>query len=258
MRFSVITVCWNSLAELEGTVRSAFEQTHGDLEFLVIDGASTDGTLDFLRAAEPTDPRHVFAFFSQKDRGLYDAMNRGLRLATGDFVVFMNAGDRFFEKTTLEKVAQKALETGADALFGETILVEKDRRAVGTMSDLSTRKLPKKLTAESLRRGMTVVHQSFYVRKSVAPFYDLRWRLCADIDWMIRCLQNSKKTARVDGILTAYLMDGMSKKRHRESLRERFEILKMHFGLASTLFNHGMIVFRAVAHRVSRLGKRKY
>jgi glycosyltransferase involved in cell wall biosynthesis len=189
--------------------------------------------------------------------GLYDAMNKGLDVATGDFLVFLNAGDRLFSPKTIEQLAKLATNQ-TDILFGETLLVDNNRLPIGTMSELSTRKLPKKLTKNSMQRGMVVVHQSFYARRSIAPRFDLSWKLCADIDWVINCLEKSRETVHSQQILTEYLMGGLSKQRHQASLKERFLILRKHFGLFSTVFNHGIIVGRMVFHRLFRVGKARY
>lgn len=257
MKFTIITVVWNGRELLEGTFESVAAQTFFDFEYLVIDGGSTDGTLDLIIKKLSEKQRFNLRFTSQPDNGLYDAMNKGLALATGEFVCFLNAGDHLFEPTTLEKLAALANES-TDLIYGETMLVDENRRPAGTMSELSTRRLPAVLTARSMQRGMVVVHQSIWVRRSIAPFYDLAWKLCADIDWLICCLKSSRKTVNANLILTSYLMGGMSKKRHRASLCERFLILKKYFGLWPTLANHGLILIRAGWHRISRFNKTQY
>jgi glycosyltransferase involved in cell wall biosynthesis len=254
IKFTIITAVWNAQAEIEGTMNSVFEQTYPNIEYWIIDGASTDGTLDFVKKQAKN---HAFFWKSEPDLGLYDAMNKGLEVATGDFLVFLNAGDRLFSPKTIENLS-KLISEQTDVLYGETMLVQNNRLKIGLMSELSTRKLPKSLTKNSMQRGMVVVHQSFYVRRAVAPRYDLSWKLCADIDWVIKCLENSRETVKSPEILTEYLMGGMSKQRHQASLKERFLILKKHFGLVSTIFNHGIIICRLILHRIFRAGKSRY
>ncbi len=195
-------------------------------------------------------------WISEPDKGLYDAMNKGLRMATGDFVWFMNGGDHLHAADTVEKAAAMVSDK-TDVLYGETLLVDDAREAAGTMSELSTRRLPARLHWRDYLGGMLVVHQSFVARRSIAPFY-IDHNLCADYDWCIRILQKSRENTHTGLILTDYLMGGMSKQRHQQSLKDRFGVMRYHFGLLPTLLAHGMIVVRAVWHRVRRWRKKQY
>jgi hypothetical protein len=183
-------------------------------------------------------------------------MNKGLRLATGVFVWFLNGGDHLHTADTVEKTA--ACVTGlTDVLYGETMLVDEARRPAGTMSELSTRQVPKHLHWRDYLGGMLVVHQSFVARRSLAPLYKEN-NLCADYDWCIRILQKSRENVNTGLILTDYLMGGLSKQRHRQSLKDRFSVMREHFGLLPTLLAHGVIVLRAAWHRWMRRGKLRY
>ncbi len=252
--FSIITVVYNGAALLPGTVESVRGQTYSNLEYLIVDGGSSDGTVDLIRqyAAEMPNLRWV----SEKDRGLYDAMNKGLRLASGDFVWFMNCGDHVHEPNTVEKIAN-LIDGETDVVFGETLLVNEARQAVGTMSDLSTRSVPVRLQWRDYMRGMLVVHQSFIARRALAPEY-IPDNLCADYDWCIRILKKSRKNVYAGGIISDYLMGGMSKQRHWQSLKDRFSVMHTHYGLARTLLAHGYIVLRAFSHRIRRMGDTRY
>jgi hypothetical protein len=195
-------------------------------------------------------------YVSEPDRGLYDAMNKGLRMATGDFVWFLNCGDHLHAPDT---VARCAALTGpnTDVLYGETLLVDDDRKPAGTMSELSTRKLPAHLHWRQYLGGMLVVHQSFVPRRTLAPAYATD-NLCADYDWCIQILKKSRENQYTGLILSDYLMGGMSKQRHQQSLKDRFQVMRKHFGLGPTLLAHIFIVLRAFWHRISRMGKQKY
>ena len=105
---------------------------------------------------------------------------------------------------------------------------------------------------------MLVVHQSFVPKRSIAPEYRLEAGLCADYDWCIEILKKSEENVFVDGIITNYLMGGLSKKRHQQSLRNRFDVMRQHFGLIPTLFAHVWIVLRAQLHKLDRWGKERY
>lgn len=254
MKFTIITVVFNGEQLLPGTVESVRQQTYPDIEYWVIDGGSRDGTVRLIEKYAAQMPN--LRWISERDRGLYDAMNKGLRLATGDFVQFLNCGDHLHRPDTIEKLAALA-DPETDVIFGETLLVNDLCEPAGTMSELSTRRLPEKLTWRSYLRGMLVVHQSFIPRRAIAPEY-IDENLCADYDWCIQILKKSRKNARFSGIITDYLMGGMSKQRHRKSLRDRFAVMRRHFGLPATLAAHGMIVLRAAWHKLLRWGKPTY
>lgn len=252
--FSIITVVFNGEALLPGTMQSVLDQTYPHIEYIVVDGASRDNTVQIIESFAQKMPN--LRWISEKDRGLYDAMNKGLRMATGDFIQFLNGGDHLHAPDTIARMAAAASpETGV--LYGETLLVDEARQPAGTMSALSTRKLPAHLHWRDYLGGMLVVHQSFVPRRSLAPAY-IDQNLCADYDWCIRILKSSHENVNAGVIITDYLMGGLSKQRHRQSLKDRFSVMREHFGLMATLFAHGWIVFRALWHRLTRIGKTKY
>lgn len=252
--FSIITVVFNGANLLPGTCESVRSQTYPHIEYLIIDGGSTDGTVDLIRQYAREMPN--LHWISEKDHGLYDAMNKGLRLATGDFVWFLNCGDHIHTPETVAQLAALADDT-TDVLYGETLLVGDNRLPAGTMSALSTRKIPSRLNWHDYLRGMLVVHQSFIPRRALAPKY-ISGNLCADYDWSIRILKKSRKNVNAGQVLSEYLMGGMSKQRHRQSLHDRFKVMRQHFGLIPALLAHTWIVLRAALHWLRRLGQSKY
>ena len=237
---SIITVVYNSASLLEATIRSVVEQSYPNIEYIIVDGASSDGSLAIIQAYESQISRWV----SEPDKGLYDAMNKGLDLATGDFVWFMNAGDHLHHKDTVMKmIAQMGPDT--DILYGEVLLVDEFRKALGTRSECTTQSLPEQLSWQSLRFGMVVSHQGFLPRRSLAPKY-IPNNLSADIDWVIDCLRNSKQTTHTHLILADYLVGGLSRSRHRQSLADRFQVLQKQYGFLPNLLAHIWIVIRAL------------
>ena len=252
--FSIITVVYNGATLLPGTIESVLRQSYPNIEYLVIDGGSKDGTLDIIRKYAGAMPN--LRWISEKDGGLYDAMNKGLRLATGDFVWFLNGGDHLHAEDTAAKLAQ-LVNSESDVLYGETLLVNENRQPLGVMSELSTRTLPAHLHWRDYLGGMLVVHQSFIARRTLAPPF-IEGNLCADLDWCIRILKKSRQNLNTGLILSDYLAGGISKQRHRQSLLDRFAVMRMHFGLIPTVFAHIRIIFRAIAHRVRRWGQERY
>ncbi len=251
-KLSIITVVYNGADLLEGTIQSIRKPYHQDIEYLVIDGGSQDGTLDVIHNNDDL----IDLWVSDRDKGLYDAMNKGLNLATGRFVWFLNAGDQIASDEILKKILN-ALNDEIDLVYGEIMIVGEHREPLGTRSELSTQKLPTKLSWKSYRYGMRVSHQAFIVRKSIAPQYKLN-NLSADIDWCIECLKNSRKNLLVPGIFVTYLAGGVSKKKWNQSIHDRYQILKKHFGVIPNILAHIFIVIRAFLHKIFRINKLTY
>jgi glycosyltransferase involved in cell wall biosynthesis len=245
--FSIITIVYNGADLIEGTMQSVFNQTFKDYEYWIIDGSSSDATLTIVKEYAQRYPLSC-RWLSERDKGLYDAMNKGLRVAKGDFVLFLNAGDHLFEPTTLEHLAA-FITPEVDVVYGETMLVNEARQKLGTRTDLTHQKLPPQLTWRDMRFGMVVCHQSFLPRRAITPFY-IENNLTADIDWVIKCLKQSRKTVNANTMIAAYLVGGVSKKRHRQSLKDRYWVLQKHFGFVPNLLAHGLILCRALWGRV--------
>ena len=242
--FSIITVTYNAVDLLPGTIESVLEQRCDDYEYLIFDGASTDGTADLVRSYG----NRIHHFQSEPDRGLYDAMNKGLRRARGRFVQFLNAGDHLHDRHVLQRLRDRA-DAQTDVLYGETLVVRADRSPVGLFSEIRPQKLPRRLHWRSMRYGMVVCHQSFLPARALAPEYALD-NLAADIDWIITILKRAEHVVNADTILVDFLEGGVSKQRHRESLWGRYAILKRHFGWLPNVLAHGWITLRAAWFRV--------
>jgi hypothetical protein len=168
---------------------------------------------------------------------------------TGDFLLFLNCGDRLFDAEVLANLA-KHITPKTDILYGETMLVNDRRDHIGTRSALTAQRLPKYLTWRSMRFGMVVCHQSFLVRRELPPPQYIEKNLAADIDWVITCLKKSRETLHTHIIISEYLMGGVSKKRHRQSLWDRYDILKKHFGKLPNFLAHGWILWRAALFKI--------
>ncbi|MCU0348607.1 MAG: hypothetical protein MUC59_16840, partial [Saprospiraceae bacterium] len=156
----------------------------------------------------------------------------------------LNAGDELPQADTVEKMMLK-YTPDTDVFFGETNLVTFTRHNLGTRSQLTTQKLPTALTWESLRLGMVVCHQAFIARRAIAPAY-MYGNLAADIDWVIEVLKKSRKTVNTGQVLANYLTGGVSKQRHRQSLKDRYAVLKKHYGQWPNLLAHAQIVLRSI------------
>ena len=182
---SVVTICRNMDAELRETARSVLRQRDVDMEYLVVDGASSDNTMSVIRDIEvECRARNIsFIWSSEPDDGIYDAMNKGIRRATGEWIVFMNAGDRFASDHALADLLAAPGAEAADLLYGTTILERDFGRVVVNPRPLSR-----------LQRKMAFCHQSMAVRMSLMkehPF-DTRFPVCADFEFVHWCYVSRK------------------------------------------------------------------
>lgn len=239
-KVSIITVVYNDAGGIGHTIRSVMKQTYPELEYIIVDGLSTDGTLDIIEQYK----EEVSILISEKDQGIYDAMNKGLAAATGDYVLFLNSGDELYEDMTLEKVFSSA--DNGDIYYGETKLIDEERNIIGNRRH----KTPKRFDWKSFRYGMNICHQAIYIKRSIAEPYDLQYELSADIDWIIRAAKKADKIVNVNEYVAKYLVGGMSQKRHRQSLKERYAIFKKYYGTVPNIINHGVIAARLVLHRL--------
>lgn len=257
IKFTLITVCYNAVKALECTLESVCMQTHPAIEHLIIDGASTDDTATTVEAyrqryAELPKTR-TLVFCSEPDNGIYDAMNKGLVKATGDYLLFLNAGDRLHASDTLERIAAQLQEDDLPkeqlaVLYGDTDLVDDTGRF------LRHRRLspPSHLRSRDFRNGMLVCHQAFLVRTDLAQCfpYQLRYRLSADYDWCIRIMREAERQGlelhNTQLIVADYLAEGMTTRHHKASLWERFHIMAEHYGLLTALTRHVWFVIRTI------------
>lgn len=237
-KLTVITVVFNNVKDIERTLLSVLGQTYPHIEYIVIDGGSNDGTLEILF----TYKEGLAVLISEPDRGIYDAMNKGLGMASGDYVLFMNSGDEIYDAQTVERVFSSSED--ADIYYGETELYGENWKPLG----LRRHRTPEKFNWKSFRYGMNVSHQAIYVRRAIAPFYDPQYRLSADVDWVIKAAKIAPKIVNTQLMVAKYLVGGLSKKRHLQSLKERFLIFSRHYGLISTIFNHFIIALRYLRH----------
>ena len=230
--FSIITICRNAATNLQHTIASVDSQTFGNYEHIIIDGASTDNTRDVLEASS-TDSRRLI--ISEPDNGIYDAMNKGLGQAAGEYLIFMNAGDTFHSKDSLQIYADCAEDYDRPGIiYGQTLLVDGDGHTVGERHLIA----PEHLTYKSFAQGMLVCHQAMAVLRKIASLYDTRYRFSADYDWSVRCLQHSKLNVYTGHIMCNYLSEGLTTANRRASLIERFRIMSHYYGFFPTLLRH--------------------
>ena len=252
MLITYVTVTFNAAAVLQRTLDSVLAQDYPDIVHLIIDGASTDGTQemvnDYIERSNESGNGHRIQLMSEPDKGIYDAMNKGLRSLDGDYVCFLNAGDFLPASDTVSRIAAAVAESAPAVLYGDTDIVD------GEGHFLHHRRLapPKNLTWKSFRHGMLVCHQAFYARTdfAIATPYDQQYHYSADVDWCIRIMKAAAKEnvplQNLHMVVANYTEEGQTTLHHRESLWERFHIMTRHYGWLSTIAMHLWFVVRSL------------
>ena len=217
---------------------SVINQTYPNIEYLIIDGASNDGTVEIIKRYE----NRLAKFISEQDKGIYDAMNKGLALATGDYVLFMNSGDEIYATDTVAEVF--ATSPSGDIYYGETEMYDAKWKSIGRRRHQA----PEHFSWKSFRYGMSISHQAIYIKKSLTTPFNLKYKYSADIDWIIKASKKASNIVNTHLYVAKYLIGGMSKKKHLESLKERFEILSHYYGITANVINHVFIAFNLMAY----------
>lgn len=240
--FSIITVTYNAASTLPATLASVKEQSCKQYEYIVMDGLSKDNTVEMAKAADIPNAR----IFSSSDKGLYDAMNKAIDEATGDYLIFLNAGDAFHAPDTLQTIADAIVANGRpDIVYGQTQLVNANRQRIGDRHLIA----PEELTFKSFAQGMLVCHQAFIVSRKIAQHYDLQYRFSADYEWCLRCLKQSSKNVYVPHTIIDYLSEGLTTANRKASLKERFNIMCHYYGTIPTIVRHLKFIPRFLKQR---------
>ncbi len=185
MKISIITSTYNSAATLADTFESVLAQTHQDIEYIVVDGDSKDQTLDIIRTYEPRFEGRM-RWISERDNGLYFAMNKGLSMATGDVIGILNSDDFYTDETVLERIVQALEQTGAEAVYGDIHYVAADNlnRCLRYYSSRG-------FSRWTMRLGFMPAHPSFYCRREVYErhgLFDTRYKVAADFELLLRLI----------------------------------------------------------------------
>ena len=255
MKFSIITVCYNAAGKIEKTIESVISQTCSEFEYIIIDGGSDDGTAEIVKRYMSDEKMTGKVFFvSEKDNGLYDAMNKGAQLAKGDYVQFLNAGDELFDENVLAKVFEKMdlsderpndctsqmcqFEKTGKIYYGNIVYINPD----GT-TDL---RLYGKTCGKPIyfATGDCVNHQAIFAPRAALlgeekTFCDDVFAICADRDWMMRLTKKGAKWIALDETVVKYeLSDESISIRDKDTLRreERLCLKKNYPGLLPIYF----------------------
>lgn len=224
MLFSIITVSYNSKEYIKETLTSLKEQSFKDYELIIIDGNSNDGSLEEFAIYKDWLPQ--FRIVSEKDSGIYDAMNKGVKLAEGDYIFFLNLGDKLYDYNILQNIADKIFEEQnfdiyyGDVLWGNEILVQ-----------------PKKINKLFFLRERMICHQSIFARRPLLiniPF-DLDLRVCADRDWLFNAIKAGASYKKLDIVIACYNLDGKSSN-YKLYESDSLKTIRKEFGLLGVFF----------------------
>lgn len=241
---SIITVTFNAAKVIDATLESLARQEDKNFEYIVIDGLSTDGTLDKIASYDIVN----MSILSERDNGIYDAMNKGLQRAKGKFVLFLNAGDAFHDTKVTERFRRAFEENpGAGVIYGQTVLVDAQRRFIAPRHLTA----PENLTFQSFSNGMVVCHQAFFARRDLALPFNLKYRFSADYEWCLHILEKSSynvylgKTPVID-----YLNEGTTVDNRMASLKERYKIMCHNYGSIPTMLRHVKFLTRSIFRKI--------
>lgn len=212
---TIITVVLNKKEDLEKTIQSVISQTYKNIEYIIIDGGSTDGSLDVIKKYQYA----IHAWISEPDKGIYDAMNKGIRLASGDWVNFMNAGDVIYNFNVVNSLKNYFLENTA-LIYGDVAIGYDGFERIEYARPFSR-----------LWKEMACCHQSVFIKKQIlAEFmFDLRYPLAADYDLLCKIYLGGYPVAKVDTIISTVIGGGQSDIKRIEVLREFLRISSSNF-----------------------------
>ncbi len=201
MKFSVVTVCYNEEKTIGATIESVISQKYDDYEQIIMDGASTDKTLDIIN--KYTDDPHVTCC-SEPDSGLYDAMNKALGHITGDYVIFMNSGDMFYDENVLTDVAAELDKDATDILYGDVY------RRCSSGSFIQKYKGTHFERIKMMLCGLAFCHQTQFTKVSLMKEYGFRedHRITADFDFVVRALSAKRSFRHIDRIICSFDHEG--------------------------------------------------
>ena len=249
MKVSIITVVYNGAEFIRDCIESILNQTYSDIEYIIVDGKSTDGTVDIVQSYG----KKVAQFVSEPDKGLYDAMNKGIRLATGDVIGLLNADDYYRHSQVIENMVALFEQTNSDAVYGDMIYVERN----------AAKKLKRYwrsgwYTNDAFRWGWMPGHLSFFAKRSIYEQYGsfrLDMKSAADYELMLRFIHKHKiKLAYMDEVTIVMRIGGISNSSVKNRLRANREdqLAWQLNGMAPYFFTFWLKPLRKLSQYVSK------
>ncbi|MBQ5550058.1 MAG: glycosyltransferase [Bacteroidales bacterium] len=226
-KISIITVVYNSEKYIRRTIESIVGQDYPAIEYIIIDGKSKDTTMQIVN--EYRD--RIAVVVSEPDKGLYDAMNKGLRLATGSYVLYINSGDALSSPTLLSDIFNN-VPADSDVIYGDTQITDEE----GNILHNRRHRPPEQLTWRDYKRGMLVCHQSFIAKRTLCDEYDTNYRYAADYDWCLNILLKSRVVTNYGKDISLFMDGGQTKRTIVPGLKERYRIMCKYYGKAKATF----------------------
>lgn len=219
MKISIITVSYNSEATIRDTIESVLSQTYNNIEYIVIDGASKDSTLSIINEYK----ERISLIVSERDNGIYDAMNKGIRMASGDVVGILNSDDVFFDSNSVQSIAEN-FSKNTDAVYADLVYVNRDN-----LNKPSRFYSSKNFSLSRIRFGIMLPHPTFYVRRCLFDklgFYKTDYRVAADFELITRFVTSKIKLHRLPLCLVKMREGGISSSDLKGRVHQNFEIVR--------------------------------
>ncbi len=224
MKITVITVCFNEEKNIKRTVESVLSQTSSDFEYIICDGGSGDKTVEIARSYEDAFAKKgvKFTVNSERDKGIYDGMNKGIELASGDYVYFLNAGDWFYSDTVLAEIIEKMGDKAPEVVYGDCLYV--DRCVASVFSTDHTH----------LKEYMSIAHPATLVRADVIRDnkFDISYKIAADYNMMLTLYLKGCEFLKIDVTVSKFSLDGVSSLKVERSVNEACDVRESH-GIAT-------------------------
>ncbi len=215
-KVSIITVVYNGIEHLEQTIESVLGQNYDNIEYIVIDGGSTDGTVDLLQKYD----KHITFWVSEPDGGIYDAMNKGIAKATGEIVGLINADD-WYAKDAVANVVTAFSKSDADVVHGAMEIISEDGSSFIKDAEQEL---------DRLSKGMLINHPTLFSKRALYKMYggfDTSYNIVADWELMVRWWQEDAKFVDIDNCLAHFRMGGVSSEHLKRSFREKHRVRKL-------------------------------
>lgn len=238
---SIITVVYNGEKHLEETILSVLNQTYDNIEYIIIDGGSTDGTVEIIKKYE----ERIDYWVSERDSGIYDAMNKGIDVVSGEWINFMNVGDSFFDDNVLDVVFTKNKFENIDVIYGNHKVVYPNKTRIaeaGSMRDIW--------------KGSQFCHQSSFIYSTFhkSKRYNICNKIGADFEFFYTAFKNGAKFGYVDVVMTNYAAGGISDVKRVESVVERWNIIDK--SIKTNFYYIWLIIKEMLKHQIKKLIKK--
>ncbi len=232
MKITIITVCYNRKNTIEKTMKSVFNQDYPNIEYIIVDGNSTDGTKEIIESYRNKISRYI----SEPDKGMYDAINKGLQLATGDVIGLMHSDDEFYDEKAISRIVNRFnYDASIEGVYGDGVYVSNDNQ-----ERMIRNRIGGAFSQQKIKSGWLPLHPTVYLKKKIIDkygLYNLNFNIASDTEFLLRYLYKYKiKMSYINSYIVKMRMGGMSTnfKRAFEVLYEDYKIYKFH-GLAPLL-----------------------